>query len=280
MKEIKLEWKSSDGLKINGICWKPEEKVNALICLIHGHGDHIMRFRHMAAWLSQKGIAIVGMDLRGHGNSEGKRGHIPSYSQLLDDVSQLLIEGEKQFNGIPIFLYGHSMGGNIVANYVLQRTPLIKGAILSGPWLRLELKTSGIRILLGRIMNYIWPGFSQHSKLPTKFLSRDKDIVIQYENDPLVHDKISARLAISIMDQGEWAIKNSSKCLVPLLIMHGANDPICSPSASKEFASGVKSVSVQTNFFAGLFHEIHNEPEKEEVFNTVLGWVKTQTGNV
>jgi len=268
-------WKSSDGLDMYARGWAPQGIAKAAIMLVHGHGEHVARYDHVAAALTDKGYAVLGFDLRGHGKSAGTRGHTPSYNALMDDIASFSIQTDHRYAGLPRFLYGHSLGGNLVLNYALRRKPDLRGVIATGPWLKLAFEPPASQVALGRMMNGIAPGFIQHSKLDTKGLSHDQVVVDTYNNDPLVHDKISARLFVAIYESGLWALEHAAEFPLPLLLMHGSADPITSAKASQEFAQKVGNKAT-LKIWDGLYHEIHNELEKTEVFNIMLDWLGKQ----
>lgn len=272
MKHDEFKFKTFDGLQLFGQSWQPESQPQAVICLVHGLGEHSGRYTHVAAQITQAGYTLISFDLRGHGKSEGPRGHTPSYEALMQDISSLLEVANKQFPQLPSFLYGHSLGGNLVLNYVLRYKPQLKGVIVTDPWLCLAFKPSASKIILGKIANKIYPSFSQSSGLDTKALSHDSEVVHAYENDPLVHDHISARMFIGIYQSGQWALEHALEFPLPLLLMHGGADKIISIEASKEFANKIPE-KCTFKIWDGLYHEIHNEPEKEEVFKFLIDWL-------
>ena len=190
----------------------------------------------------------------------------------MDDIAAFFKQVDERYPGLPRFLYGHSLGGNLVLNYVLRRKPDLRGVIATGPWLELAFQPPASQVTLGRLMNGIAPGFTQHSKLDTKGLSHDQVVVSTYENDPLVHDKISARLFIAMYETGLWALEHAAEFPLPLLLMHGAADPITSAKASQEFAEKAGD-KVTLKVWDGMYHEIHNEPEKAAVFKIMLDWL-------
>ncbi len=265
-------WKSLDGLDMYARGWAPQGQPRAAVMLVHGHGEHVARYDHVAAALAEKDYAILGFDLRGHGKSGGPRGHIPSYDALMDDIASFSRQTEERYPGLPRFLYGHSLGGNLVLNYTLRRKPDLRGVIATGPWLRLAFDPPASQVTLGRLMNGIAPAFIQHSKLDARGLSHDGGVVTAYVNDPQVHDKISARLFVTIYKSGLWALEHAAEFPLPLLLMHGAADPITSAKASQEFAQKAGD-KVTLKIWDGLYHEIHNEPEKAEVFKVMLDWL-------
>lgn len=275
MKTNTYTWNTSDGLKLFAISWQSEEvPAKAVVTLAHGMGEHIERYEHVAEVLTKEGIVLVGYDHRGHGKSEGSRGHIPSYEQLMDDVTLALEKTEELFPNLPHFLYGHSMGGGLVANYLVYRQPKLNGAILSAPYFRLTHPQPALKVSMGRLTQNLFPTLTLPTGLNPQHISRDKDEVQKYINDPLVHSKISAKMGISIVDAGEYVIHHADKIRVPTLLMHGTGDQITDPKASELFAKNSDGM-VQIQLLDGLYHEIHNEPEKQVVFDAIIRWINS-----
>ena len=275
MKHSEFKFKTFDGLSLFAQSWQPKNQTKAVVCLVHGMGEHSGRYSHVADQITQAGYSLIAFDLRGHGQSEGPRGHTPSYEALLQDISSLLEVANKKFPQLPSFLYGHSLGGNLVLNYVLRRQSHLKGVIATDPWFRLAFEPPRFKIILAQITNYIWPSFSQKNGLDTKVLSRDPEVVRAYENDHLVHDHISARMFIGVYQAGQWALKHASEFPLPLLLMHGGEDKIISVEASREFANRITKKCI-FKIWNSLYHEIHNEPEKEKVFKFLIDWLDKQ----
>ena len=258
--------------------WAPEKEPKAVICLIHGLGEHIGRYEHVGAAFAEAGYALLGFDHRGHGRSSGPRGHTPSYDALMDDMASFIQQARERYPGKPCFLYGHSMGGNLVMNYSLRRKPDLAGVIATDPLLKLAFAPPAIKVALGRFMNNIAPGFTQASGLETKALSRDPKVIDAYINDPLVHDKISARLFLGLLDGGQYAFDHASEFPLPMLLMHGTADRLTSAEASRQFGAAAPKF-VTTELWEGWFHEIHNELEKEKVLAKMIAWLDAQVKN-
>lgn len=272
METFEWGWKSADGVEMFARGWAPQQKPKATLALVHGQGEHVGRYEHVGAALAEAGYALLGFDLRGHGKSGGPRGGTPSYEALMGDIADFLLQVQQRIPGRPGFLYGHSLGGNLVLNYALRRKPELEGIVATGPWLKLAFDPPAIQVTLARMMNALAPGFTQSSNLNTQGLSHDGSVVSAYENDPLVHDRISVRLFLSISESGAWALEHAAQFPLPLLLMHGAEDPITSARASREFAEKAGSKAT-LKIWDGLFHEIHNEPQKAEVFKFLLAWL-------
>ncbi|MCJ7494391.1 MAG: alpha/beta hydrolase [Deltaproteobacteria bacterium] len=272
MERLSLEWKTDDGLSLAVRNWKSETEPKALICLVHGLGEHSGRYNHLGNYLKGAGYALLAFDLRGHGRSQGQRGYSPNFQVLLKDISLSLQEGQKLYPGRPLFLYGHSMGGTLVLNYVVRNRPQLAGVIVTSPLLRTAFAPPLWKVILGRIMYYLWPNLSLANELDCQGISRDPAIVHAYKNDPLVHDRLTPRLGIDILQSGLWALEHANEFTLPLLLMHGDADSIVSAKASGDFAAKASNCCT-LKIWHGLYHELHNEPEKDKVLSYVLGWL-------
>ncbi len=267
-----LQWKSKDELDLFGYKWVPDEP-KAVIGLVHGIGEHCERYHHMAEFYSKNNIAVIAFDHRGHGKSGGKRGHTPSYAMLMYDMHHFMDQIRSTFADLPVFLYGHSFGGNVVSNFVLAEQPDIKGAILSGPYFKLGFEPPASKVKLARTMNKIYGAFTDKTKLDATAISKDEEVVKKYVDDPLVHDKMTARMFVDSYDAGNWALRNATKLHVPALVMHGSEDRLTSVKGSEEFVDAAGALAT-LKIWDGLFHEIHNEPEQQQVFNYALAWLE------
>jgi acylglycerol lipase len=271
---------ASDGLSLYFQGWEPEDDPTAVVCLVHGLGEHSGRYAHVAAALNGAGYALLGFDLRGHGRSGGPRGHSPMCAAMLDDVDQLLVEAAARYPGRPRFLYGHSLGGGLVLCHALQccssisgQSPLdVAGVIATGPTLRTAFAPPGWKVALGKVTYNLAPAMSMPNGLDRSALSRDPLVVESYNSDPLVHDRLSARLGMDILRNGERALEHAGRFPVSLLLMHGADDRITSAEASREFAQRSNG-KCTLKIWDGLYHEIHNEPEKHEVLEYMIRWM-------
>jgi alpha-beta hydrolase superfamily lysophospholipase len=275
MKTTDLQWKTKDGVDIHAVCWEPDNgEIKAVINLVHGMGEHIRRYDHVARFFTEKGFVIVGFDHRGHGKSGGPRGHIPSYDAILDDVELLLKKSSERYPHKPAFIYAHSMGAGVTANLLIRRNPDIKGALLSAPYFRLSFQQPAIKLWLGRVTQNLIPKLTLPTGLNADHISRDKKEVAKYKSDPLVHDKVSAMMGISLVDAGEYALAHANELKVPVLALHGSADQLTDCNATKEFAAKAGKL-VQLKIYEGLYHEIHNEPEQQTVLNDALQWFES-----
>jgi alpha-beta hydrolase superfamily lysophospholipase len=266
--------KLRNGQVLRGMLQSPGDKQKAVIIFVHGLGEHMQRYNYWASLFDEEGIGFAGLDLPGHGRSEGKRGNIRSY-ELLGEVMDIMLNSCNQtFPGVPVFIYGHSLGGGIVLYYLIRKNPKIKGAIVTSPWLRLSFEPARIKIILASLLQNLLPGLIQPSGLEVSHISHDEKIVENYKTDPLVHGKISISLFYSAVTAGEYSIMHASELKIPTLLLHGSDDLITSPEGSRAFAE--KTDMVELKIWNGGYHELHNEPFKDEVFRYIINWIESK----
>lgn len=272
MEHYEYSWMSADGLRMYGQAWDPGSDPRAVVCLVHGLGEHSGRYAYVGNKFAEAGYALLAYDIRGHGKSEGLRGHSPSYDHLMDDIAHLLKEAGERYPRKPRFLYGHSLGGNLVLNYALRRQPQLAGVISTGPWLDLAVSPPRWKTTMGKMLCNPMPTLALANGLDLSALSRDPAIVAAYENDPLVHDRISTRIGVDLLDSAQYALQHARDMHIPLLLMHGGADRITSAPASQKFSSQVTG-DCTFKAWDGCFHEIHNEPEKDHVIQCMIDWL-------
>ncbi len=272
MEPMTINRQHSEGLEIQGKHW-PQANPRAVVCLVHGLGEHIGRYGHVAEFFIKNGMAVAGFDLPGFGRSEGKRGHARQLETYLEVVKCLTEMAGEWYPGVPLFLYGQSMGGNIVLNYLLDRGNLLKGAIASSPWIRLPKPPSSLLVSFAKLMFRIYPSFSQGNGLDVNELSNDPAVIKAYAADRLVHDRISVSTAIAMLEAARRLDTFSGKIPAPALLMHGSDDLITDPKGSEYFARRTTG-SVTFKAWEGLKHELHNEPEQQEILTFALQWME------
>lgn len=264
--------KTKDNLELYGQGWFPESGAKKIILLIHGIGEHSGRYAEWASWFVEKKYSVFTFDLRGHGQSQGKRGHVPSVHHFLDDVQLFKHYVQEMFPQIPLVLYGHSMGGNIILNYLLEREQDFSAAIAGSPWIKIPFSIPALKLGLAKFANTVFPGLLQPTGLVVEHISRSTAVVEAYKADPLNHDKISARMFMELYMSGLMMASKAGIIKLPLLVMHGTEDQITSAKASEEFVKNAND-NVQLKLWDEAFHELHNEPNNQEVFEYILEWL-------
>jgi alpha-beta hydrolase superfamily lysophospholipase len=270
-----FEWNwTQEGLKLYGQGWIPIE-VKGVVCIVHGFNEHSGRYADAAERLTKNGYAVLAHDQFGHGKTEGKRGHTPSYEAFLDSVQIMLDEANKRFPEAKKYLWGHSMGGAIVVNFLLRRNPKINGAVATGPLFKLAFAPPAFKVFLASMMKNIYPAFTENAEVDSAAISRDAAEVKKYNEDPYNHGKITAGTFFGFFEAGQWALGHAGELKTPLLLMHGTADRLTSPEGTKEFAAKAPKNLVTLKLWDGYYHELHNEPEPDRTaaINFLISWL-------
>ncbi|KQN97070.1 alpha/beta hydrolase [Paenibacillus sp. Leaf72] len=258
--------------------WKPDkERPKGVLCLIHGMGEHGDRYSAYAAKLVAAQYVVIALDQQGHGRSSGPRGHLPSVDDAAAHAAMLVEQAAQRHPELPIFLYGHSMGGNIAMNCALRLQPAVKALVLSSPWLRLAFTPPRAQLWLGKRLAAFWPGLPQSTGLGSgKLYRRGYEEAAHIEGDPLCHSRITVKTFLSLHDSGEWAIANCGQLHVPLLLIHGAADKITSHHASEQVAQRLGEACTFVSWPDG-YHELHNDLEAQRFIEVVTNWLDMHT---
>ena len=252
--------------------WTPQHPERVL-ALVHGYAEHSGRYEHVGRWFGARGSAVHAFDLRGHGRSEGLRCHVDRFDDYLDDVDRFLDAVRSDHPELPIVLVGHSMGGLVTATFLAERRPRLLGAALSAPALALSPSLSRARIVASRLLRRVAPRLAIGSGLDPAGLSRDPEVVRGYLEDPLVQRTMTASLAAELLSTLEATAARAFDVQVPVLLMHGEQDPLCPAAGSRAFYEGLHDARSGLRLYPELRHEIFNEPERERVFADLASWV-------
>ncbi|WP_297551871.1 alpha/beta hydrolase [Thermococcus sp.] len=238
------------------------------VVLVHGLGEHSGRYGRLIRELNEAGFAVYTFDWPGHGKSPGKRGHtsIEEAMEIIDSIIEEL--GEKPF------LFGHSLGGLTVIRYAETRPDRIRGVIASSPALAKSPETPGFMVALAKFLGKVIPGLVLSNGIKPELLSRNKDAVRRYVEDPLVHDRISAKLGRSIFVNMELAHLEVGRIKVPVLLLVGTADVITPPEGARRLFEGLKVEDKTLKEFEGAYHEIFEDPEwADEFHRTIVRWL-------
>ncbi|HCX00957.1 MAG TPA: alpha/beta hydrolase, partial [Syntrophaceae bacterium] len=274
MKTQSGNFTAQDGTSIYWKGWTPDKAPKAVVHVIHGYAEHIDRYGNVVGELLPAGYAVFGTDHRGHGKSEGKRGHVKSFQEFIDDEKQFwhnIIQ--TKFPGIPYFVLGHSMGSLIAMNYVEQNAVGMKGLILSGTGSLPGKDIPKILLTIIKILSKILPAVHVKSPLPPEFISRDMDVVKAYIEDPLVYNVITPRLAYEMNRYVVIGAQNSGKIKIPVLIQLGSRDTAF--SGQRELFEMIGSTDKTFKLYEGLKHEVYNElaADRAKVLADLKNWL-------
>lgn len=268
-----LMLKMRDGTQLHCTDYFPASPAHSGIVFMHGLGEHSGRYAHLAAFFCERGFAVRTYDHRGHGKSSGKRGDIPHLNSLLDDAHQIVQDWQVSCptSVTRQLLLGHSMGGLFAAKFAITKVCTLHGLILSAPALAIYMNFVEQSLL--KVLSAIAPAITLSNGLKTKYLSHDPEVVTSYCNDPLVHDRISARLLNSMLFTMHDVFSHASSLDLPTLLLVAGQDKLVDSSGSLRFAKASPDNYLRLHTYENLYHEIFNELDAKAVFNDVGIWL-------
>jgi len=255
--------------------WLPDTAVRAVVLLVHGLGEHSSRYTHVARHLTDCGFAVYALDHYGHGKSDGHAGFVERFSVYLDGVAALLQKIRDERAELPVFLLGHSMGGLIGTAFLIDHQDAFRAAVLSGPAIESDQAPPPIVMAIVRLLSALLPTVPL-IQLDASGVSRDKNVVTNYINDPLVHHgKLSARLLAEMSAAMQNTLARAGDIELPIIVMHGEDDRLTSPAGSDALIEAIGSADKTLKTYPGLYHEIFNEPEQDAVLADMSRWLET-----
>ena len=257
---------------------KPAQ-AKAALALVHGYADHGARYDHVARYFAERGIHVIAIDLRGHGKSEGPRGHCSRFGEFTDDVGELTKLVSSRAGKLPACLFGHSFGGLVAAHVGLAHNAPYRGYVLSSPFFGLALAVPKAKIIAGKIASRIVPKLGLPSGLMGKDMTHDPARAKEYDTDPLVFGKATARWFTETQAAQAQAIARAPQFDAPLFMSFGTADGVVSYDVGKAFFDAASSKTKHLETKTGLFHEVLNEPEWESVASKMAEFVLARAAN-
>lgn len=263
--------KTTDGLTLfaqNYLIDTPK----ASILLVHGLGEHCLRYAHVARAFNDIGFNVYSFDLRGHGQSEGERAFVTDVQRYCDDVEAVYLTIPKN---LPLYILGHSMGGLITLQFLLQqKRPDVRAAIFSGAAIKAGADITPFVIFITKLLAQFFPKL-QTTKLDPKSISRDPETVQHYQGDPLIYRQgIKTGLGLALLKGMDEATARFEEFDYPMLVMHGGADKITNIEGSKQLYEKAKSTSKTLKIWDGAYHEIFNETNRTEIIDFMTNWAQ------
>jgi alpha-beta hydrolase superfamily lysophospholipase len=264
------------GVRIVYDVWTPDVTPRAVVILSHGFGEHARRYDHVAQRFGREGLVTYALDHRGHGRSGGKRVLVKDISEYTGDFDTLVGIASQEHPGVTRIVLGHSMGGGIVFAYGVEHPDDYDLMVLSGPAVAAQTAVSPLLAWLAKAIGAIAPGLPVQ-QLDTGAISRDPAVVNAYNTDPLVHHgKVPAGLARALMLVGATMPQRAPSLTAPLLVVHGSDDHLIPVEGSRQLVAAVGSSDVELKVYPGLYHEVFNEPEQDQVLDDVVSWINAR----
>ncbi len=267
------------GVTLHTIRWTPDAqpatKPTAEILLVHGYGEHSGRYEHVAQRLCDAGFAVTSLDHRGHGRTTGvERGTVDSFDSLVDDLVSVVADlGAGPSAGVPLFVYGHSMGGLATVRLAERSDDRFAGLILTGASLQPAASVPKPLLTVANLVGRVAPNLPT-IQLDGDAISRVPAVRADYDADPLNYrGKVTTGTARELSLAMKTAMQDAARITVPVLIMHGSDDTLAAPAGSVQFSSEVGSSDRTVSIWPGCYHELHNEPEAADVLNTIVDWI-------
>lgn len=264
-----------DGVELALYRWRVEEP-RAVCLLVHGYAEHAGRYRGLTGALTGLAIETFAIDLRGHGRSGGTRADVRDFAHYVADVASLREYVASERPGLPVVVFGHSMGGTVALRFALEHRAALNALVLSAPFLRPAVPPPGWLLAVAGMLARTVPGLPVQP-LDAAVLSRDAEVVAAYRNDPLVYTgRVKARMGNVLVSAGPPLIARAGELEVPVLILHGGADALADPHASEELAAALPPDRVSLRLYPGSFHEILNDLDGERVLADIVGWLSSQ----
>ncbi len=273
MKHDEGTLKTPAGVSLYYQSWQPFDRPRAVLLIAHGLAEHSGRYQNFARFFVDRGYAVYALDHPGHGESDGDRCHIRRFSQFTDGVGLLLEKVREEIPDTLVFLVGHSMGGLIATYFLIEHQSEFAGCILSGAAVQPAVEVPALQRLTIRLFGKLLPKL-RHLQLDASEISRDPEVVDRYRNDPLVFTgKVSARLLEQLFSSMAGIEDQLAAIELPMLILHGSADGLALPEGSKMLHEKIRSSDKKLIIYEGLYHEIFNEPEQEDVMSDIAEWL-------
>jgi alpha-beta hydrolase superfamily lysophospholipase len=279
MTRVERSFDGVDDVRIVYDVWTPADIGSAprgVVILAHGLGEHARRYDHVVARFGCEGLITYALDHRGHGRSGGKRVLVKDISEYTNDFSTLVGIAAREHPGATRIVLGHSMGGAIVFSYGVEHPDDYELMVLSGPAVAAQNAVSPLLGRVAKVMGVIAPGLPLQA-LDANAVSRDPAVVDAYNNDPLVyHGKIPGGVGRALLLVGETMPQRAPSLTAPLLVVHGSDDRLILAEGSRQLVAAVGSTDVELKIYPGLYHEVFNEPEQQQVLDDVVSWINAR----
>lgn len=277
--ESVTELTTPDGERLHCPSWLPEGEAKAGVVLVHGVGEHSGRYGPVRRALVERGFALHGGDLRGHGRSTGRRGHVGRWAEYREDLLLRLAHLHASPAGRrPLFLLGHSLGALVVLEAVVSAGLPVSGVIVSGAPITPAGLTKPHLVLLARLLSVLWPTLRIRLPLRVSDLVSDEAVQAEWAADPLLFSGVTARWGAEALAAVERVRAGAAGITLPLLVLHGARDPVNDKAGAEALFEAAASVDKTLRLYPESRHEPHNDIEQAAVLADLTGWLEARSG--
>ena len=277
MTQREATFRAPDGAELFRRVWRPAGAARAVLVNVHGIGDHSGLYPALAAYFPARGWALHAFDLRGNGQSPGRRGHVRRWSDYRADLAAFLAVVRAEEPGRPVFLLGNSLGGLVVLDFGLRHPEGLSGVIAVAPPLG-RIGTPASLLRLGQVLAKFWPTFTLETRLDLSGLSRDpaaRDAVL---SDPLFHRRASARLAAEMLATAAALRRDADRFPLPLLLLHGGADRMVMPDGTREFFERGGHPDKRYIEYPGAYHALFADLARDQVLADLERWTLDRAG--
>ena len=265
---------ATDALCLRSFAWQPAQSpVRGVVVITHGIRDYALRYQRFADQLTKQGFAVFAQDLRGHAHSGGERQRFDSMARMVEDTDMIVTEAKLRHPSLPVYMYGHSLGGLITTAYALDHADKLSGVILSGAALMRPHSVSGFSAAVARVVASIAPGLKVVQVDDSAF-SKDKSVMAALATDPLIsRDKLPAATAAATLHAIADVEQRMGQLKLPLLVMYGTADSVNPIEGSQALAQAAASADKTLKVYPGVYHDMLNEPERDTIAADVIAWL-------
>ncbi len=264
-----------DGLPLYFEWWMPQVP-KAILVVVHGIGEHSGRYGPFVRHFAPRGFGVALYDQRGHGQSGGRRGHIDHFQDLLSDLAAFIQRTQDAHPGVPIFLVGHSFGGQIALNFVVRYAKGLRGLIVSSPNIVLKMKIARWKRWISNYAERLVPTLLLRQEINAAWLTHDAAVVARYQSDPRIVRSFTVQTAMEILRNQDVVMALASRIHLPALFLHAGDDKVCCPEATRSFFRRVPVARKRLKIYDGFYHEIFNEIDCAQVFCDMEHWLNEQ----
>ena len=277
---VKMKFEDSkyigyDGTRMYLAAWLPDDlNPRALLVAAHGLGSHGGDLATIGEYLSERGVAVFAPDLRGFGHYSGRKGHVMRFDEYIEDMDNLIMQVKDRFLNKLTYVFGSSFGGVVMTKYVIRYPKVVDGLVLHCPGVSPTLDIGKAEYVVGRLLSLLNVKRYIHNKVDFSLTTRRPEVAERHEKDPLRFQKVTPRFGIEGLKAAREAFEGAGLIEMPVLVQQAGADKMVDPARIREFFDGLGAKDKTWMLYEGLYHELHEEPERDEVLGDLMSWLE------